>query len=181
MSKPQAGTSATQAACLFVAWGDAKAKAWYRGLRKNGVQLVAGNKQVAEGVGQGQFAIGLTDTDDAMAEIEAGRPVRLVFPDADAPPNSGRGVLFIPNTVALIRGGPNRDGGRQLIDYLLSEEVEAELAKAGYHIPLNPAVKVELPEAMRPARSARQLPVDFERAAARWAEVQAFLREEFGL
>jgi len=180
MAKPVAGTSATQAACLFVAWGETRAKKWYHNLRLNTVKLVAGNKQAAEGVAQGQFLIGLTDTDDAMAEIDAGHQVRLVFPDADASVESGRGTLFIPNTVAIIRGGPNPNGAKQLVDYLLSDEVEAKLAKSGYHIPLNPAVRVEMPEAMRPARTARQLVVDFERAAEQWSEVQAFLRAEFG-
>src|SRR5262249_15242937 len=62
MAKPQAGTSATQAACLFQAWGREKAKAFYRGLRKNDVAILAGNKPVAEAVGRGEFPIGLTDT-----------------------------------------------------------------------------------------------------------------------
>ena len=46
----------------FAAWGANRAKDWYRRLRQNEVQLVAGNKQAAEGVGQGQFPISLTDT-----------------------------------------------------------------------------------------------------------------------
>lgn len=180
MAKPMAGTSATQAACLFAAWGPEKAKAYYRGLKANGVQLVPGNKQAAEGVGQGQFLIGLTDTDDAFGEIEAGRPVALLFPDREAPPDSKLGVLFIPNTVAIIKGGPNPQGARKLVDYLLSPEVEAALAKSGSkQIPFNPNVKAELPKEMEAARTARRLPVDFERAAELWDEVQTFLRAEF--
>jgi iron(III) transport system substrate-binding protein len=122
----------------------------------------------------------LTDTDDAMAEIDAGKPVKLVFPDADAPADSGRGTLFFPNTVVLIKGGPNPDAAKKLIDYLLSPVVEAKLAKAGYHIPLNPEVAPDFPAAMRPALTARQMAVDFARAAERWDDAQAFLRKEFG-
>jgi iron(III) transport system substrate-binding protein len=180
MAKPQFGTSATQAACLFAAWGPDKAREFYRALHKNQVQLVPGNKQAAEGVGQGQFAIGLTDTDDAMAEIEAHHPVVLVFPDRDAPADSKLGTLFIPNTVAQIRGCPNPEGARRLIDYLLSPEVEAKLAQsASRQIPLNPQVRVALPTAIEPARSARPLPVDFARAADSWDEAQSFLIAEF--
>jgi iron(III) transport system substrate-binding protein len=180
MAKPQFGTSATQAACLFAAWGPDKARAFYRALHKNGVHLVPGNKQAAEGVGQGQFAVGLTDTDDAMAEIEARHPVALVFPDHDAPADSKLGTLFIPNTVALIRGSPNPEGGRLLIDYLLSPEVEAKLAQAASRqIPLNPEVRVSLPKQIEPARIARALPVDFARAADCWDEAQNFLIVEF--
>src|SRR5262249_47222189 len=64
MSKPVAGTSATQIACLFQAWGKEKAKEWYLALKANDIQFVAGNKQAAEGVGAGQYLVGLTDTDD---------------------------------------------------------------------------------------------------------------------
>lgn len=180
MSKPIAGTSATQAVCLFQAWGKERALAWYRALRANEVKNVAGNKQAAEGAGQGQYLIGLTDTDDAVAEIEAGRPVRLVIPDHDAPPDSKRGVLFIPNTVALIKGCPHPEPARKLVDYLLSPEVETKLAESGSRqIPLNPQVQAKLPAYLEPLRTARKLPVDFERAADLWDEVQTFMREEF--
>src|SRR5207247_1968189 len=91
MAKPQYGTTATQAACLFQAWGRAKASQFYRDLHANKIHLVSGNKQAAEGVGDGLFDAGLTDTDDAMAEVRAGKPVALIFPDADAPKDSARG------------------------------------------------------------------------------------------
>lgn len=182
MAKPNAGTTATHAACLFAAWGAEKAKEFYRGLRANGVHIAGGNKQVAEGVGLGQFAVGMTDTDDAALELEAGRPVAIIFPDRDAPADSGRGVLFIPNTVAVIRDCPNPKGAQQLVDYLLSPEVEAKLAKSGSRqIPLNPNVKTELPAWMATPQTARPLPVDFGRAADLWDEAQKFLRAEFGI
>jgi iron(III) transport system substrate-binding protein len=180
MAKPQFGTSATQAACLFQAWGPDKAKKFYRDLRDNGVQVVAGNKQVAEGVGQGQFAVGLTDTDDAIAEVESKRPVAIAYPDRDAPEDSHLGTLFIPNTVAIIRGCPNPEGARRLADFLLSAEVEAKLARsASRQIPLNPEVRVELPKEIETPRAVRALPVDFERAADLWDEAQRFLSAEF--
>jgi iron(III) transport system substrate-binding protein len=181
MSKPMAGTSATQAACLFQAWGAEKAKKFYRDLKANDVQIVPGNKQSAEGVGLGHFPVGLTDTDDAIAEIEAGRPVEMIFPDRDAGEGSGLGTLFIPNTVAIIKGCPNAEGARKLVDFLLSPEVEVKLAQSGSRqIPLNPNVKAALPKEIEAARMARVLAVDFGKAAELWEEVQTFLRGEFG-
>jgi iron(III) transport system substrate-binding protein len=180
MAAPHFGTSATQAACLFQAWGRDKARAFYLGLRENGIRLVAGNKQAAEGVGQGRFAVGLTDTDDAIAEVDAGRPVVIVYPDRGDDIGSGCGTLFIPNAVALIRGGPNPDGGRRLIDYLLSAEVEAELAgSASRQVPLNSKLEVRPAAPIETPRTVRELPVDFEAAAALWDEVQEFLAKEF--
>ncbi len=175
MARPQYGTTATHAACLFQALGPDKARQFFRDLRHNDIQLVAGNKPVAVGVGRGQFAVGWTDTDDAIAEVDAGRPVTVIFPDAD-----GLGTLFIPNTVAVVRGGPNPDGARKLVDYLLGPEIEKKLAEGpSRQFPLNPQVKVELPPALAAGATAKRMDVDFGKAAALWNETQAFLGKEF--
>ena len=182
MAKPLHGTTATQAACLFEVLGADAAKAFYKGLKANGVQIVPGNKQVAEAVGRGDAAVGLTDTDDAMDEVLAAKPVVIIYPDAagGTEQHTRMGTLFIPNTVAVIKGGPNPNGARKLVDYLLSPEIEKRLATAGgYQIPLNPKVEVELPAAVRPARQAKPMQVDFAKAAAIWEDVQTFLRDEF--
>jgi iron(III) transport system substrate-binding protein len=174
MAKPLFGTTATQAACLFQAWGAAKASDFYLYVHANGLELVPGNKQVAVGVGKGQFAAGLTDTDDAVAEIEAGRPVAMLFTDGD--------TLLIPNTVAMIKGGPNPEGAKNLIDFLLSPEVERKLAESeSRQIPLNPQVKVESIKHLEGVRSVRRLQVDFAKAAGTWKQSQEFLVKEFSL
>lgn len=179
MAKPLFGTTATQAACLFEAVGPERAKAFYRDLKANDVQIVPGNKPVAVRVAAGEFAVGLTDTDDAIIEVRAGKPVAIVFPDAEPHPQFPRlGVLYIPNTLALVRGGPNPDGGRKLIDYLLTRE-ERLAAGGGFQIPLNPAVKADLPPQIRRPEVVTRMQVDFERAADRWDEVQEFLRNLF--
>lgn len=182
MAKPLFGTTATHAACLFQVWGSARASDFYRNLHANDVQLVPGNKQVATGVGAGQYALGMTDTDDAMAEIDAGRPVAMIFPDGDAPQNSDLGVLFIPNTVAMIKDCPNPEGAKRLIDYLLSVEVETKLAQSkSRQIPLNPQVKLASLKPIETPRTVRPLPVDFVKAAECWPLSQAFLVKEFAL
>lgn len=180
IAKPQFGTTATHAACLFQVWGAEKARKFFRDLKANEVRIVAGNKQVAEGVGVGQFAIGLTDTDDAFLEIKAGRPVAIIAPDRDGPADQGLGTLFLPNTLALLKGGPNPAGGRKLIDYLLGPEVETKLAHSpSRQIPLNPTVKGPLPPEIEAVRGATPMRVNFGQAAELWDEVQHFVKEEF--
>jgi iron(III) transport system substrate-binding protein len=141
---------------------------------------VAGNKQVAVAVGQGQFAAGLTDTDDAMAEIEAGNPVALIYPNGAADKKSPYGTLFLPNTVAVIRNGPNPEGAKKLVDFLLSPDVEAKLAQCkSRQIPLNPMVKTTLPLEIKTPVMVHPLPMDFAAAAKLWPKVQDFLAKEF--
>ena len=181
IAKPQFGTTATQAACLFEVLGPDAARAFYRGLKANDVRVVPGNKQTAQGVAEGDFAVGLTDTDDALIELNAGKPVAVVFPDAIGHPAHSRlGVLYIPNTVAVVKGGPNPAGARRLVDHLLRPETEAKLAVGGgFQIPLNPKAEFDLHAALLPPAKAKPMAVDWDRAADLWDEAQAFLRDEF--
>jgi iron(III) transport system substrate-binding protein len=185
MARPQFGTTATQAACLFQMMGSDQAKDFFHKVRENDAVLLPGNKQVAEAVSQGRVFFGVTDTDDAFAEVDAGQPVTIIFPDA-LPDQNEKGdlprsaTLFIPNTVALIKGCPNPAGGKKLIDYLLKPEVEAKLAKAqSRQIPLNPLVKVEGINLALPDWDRYGSIVDFAKIVDCWDEAQRFLAMEF--
>jgi iron(III) transport system substrate-binding protein len=175
MAKPLFGTTATHAACLFAVWGDAQAEAFFRQLQQNEMKILSGNKQVAMSVGSGAIAFGLTDTDDAMEEQEKGMPVTIVYPDQD---EGGLGTLFIPNALAIIKGGPNPAAARRLVDYLLSTEVEAKLAAGpSAQIPLNSATAVKARVAT--PQTIKAMSVDFEKAADEWDTAAKFLRAMF--
>ena len=175
IAKPLFGTTATHAACLFAALGDEKAKDFFRSLKKNDIQVQGGNKQVAIAVGNGQLAFGLTDTDDAIIEVERGSPVVIVYPDRAS---GDLGTLFIPNTVSIMKGSPHPDAARKLVDYLLSPAVEEQLAVGeSAQIPLNPAVKVK-PRVETP-QTVHAMHVDFSAAAKKWDAAAEFLRDEF--
>ena len=174
IAKPLAGTTATHAACLFAAWGDEAAQQFFREVKAN-ARVMGGNKGVARAVASGELAFGLTDTDDAIIELEAQQPVTLIYPDQG---DGQIGTLFIPNTLALIKGSERPAAARQLVDYLLSPAVEGRLAAGpSAQIPLNPAVepnhRVESPQTIR------AMVVDFDAAADRWDAAARFLRDEF--
>lgn len=177
IAKPLFGTTATHAACLFAAWGDDDARRYFKDLKANEVQVLSGNKQVAQAVGSGQVSFGMTDTDDAMEEIAAGSPVAIVYPDRE---EGGIGTLFIPNTLGVIKGGPHAaTSAEALADFLLSPEVESMLAAGpSALIPLNSkttgTARVETP------KTVNAMKVDFEKAADLWDKVAAFLADEFG-
>jgi iron(III) transport system substrate-binding protein len=172
IAKPLFGTTATHAAYLFSAWGKERAEAWFRGLKANAVQVLSGNKRSAEQVGVGALTLGFTDTDDAAAEIAAGRPVRQVFLNQDL---DGLGTPLIPNSLALVEGGPNPEAGRRLLDWLLKPDIELALAKcASKQIPLHPD-NADFPQA-KPTRS---MVVDFAKVQAVWDDAMTFLRAEF--
>jgi len=175
IARPLFGTTATHAACLFAALGDEKARDYFQRLKANQVQVLSGNKQVAQRVSAGQIAFGLTDTDDANIELEAGHPVAIVYPDQG---EGQLGTLFIPNTLALIKGSPNHERAKALVDYLLSPDVEATLAAGpSAQIPLNSSVKTKL-RVETPA-TMRAMQVDFAKAAEKWESARAYLDDVF--
>jgi len=124
---PLFGTTATHAAALYAARGPEAGKVFFQGLKDKGLQVVDGNGVVRDMVAAGQLAFGLTDTDDACGALAKGAPVKIVIPDQD-----GEGTLVVPNTVALVAGGPNPESGKALLDHLLSEAVERRLVEAGW-------------------------------------------------
>lgn len=175
IAKPLFGTTASHAACLFAAWGEEKTDAFFKALKANDVRVESGNKSVALAVSAGRLAFGLTDTDDAIIEVEAGKPVKIVYPDAGA---EQLGVLFIPNSVAVIRDGPNPEAAKQLIEYLLSPAVEIALARAkSAQIPLNPLVTE--PTRVKTPAQVKAMPIDFSAAAARFSDAAEYIEKYF--
>ena len=119
--------------------------------------------------------MGLTDTDDVNVAIENGQPVSMVLPDRD-----GLGVPVMPNMVSLIANAPHPQEARQLIDYLLSAEVERQLAQSeAVQIPLHAGVPG--PKNIPPIDSFRPMTLDFAKAARRVEDVTTRLATILGL
>ena len=174
IAKPLFGTTATHAACLFAMWGDDAAQEFFRAVKHN-ARIMSGNKQVAEAVAGGSLAFGLTDTDDVLVEIEKGMPVTIVYPDQEA---GQVGTLYIPNTLALIKDSPHGQEAEQLLDYLLSADVERRLAEGpSAQIPLRPGVPAS-PRVKTPPE-VHAMEVDWSAAAQKWDAAAGFLKNEF--
>lgn len=169
IAKPLFGTTATHAAVLFATWGESRAAAFFERVLAN-AETMSGNKQVATAVGRGQLAWGLTDTDDAIAEVENGSPVAIVFPDQDT------GSLLIPNSLAIVRDCRHPERARQLLDFLLSPDVERELA-AGPSAQFPLSSQVTERSRAEPQPSPNWLDVDFAAAAKAWETASRVLRD----
>ena len=176
LAKPLFGTTATHAAVLDVQLGREKSEAFFQQVAEN-AQVQSGNKQVAISVGLGKLAWGLTDTDDALIELEAGLPVAIVFPDQlpDQP-----GALRIPNTLAILKGAPHPVAAKRLADFLVSPETEDRLAMGdSSQIPMFREVSTH-PRVL-PKEGVRWMDVDFEAAAENWDSAAEMLERIFSL
>jgi len=160
IANPLFGTTSMHAAALFAILGEDKARAFFEGFVENGGKILSSNGEVRRRVAAGEFAVGITDTDDANVARLEGKSIGIVYPDAD-----GMGTLIIPNCAVLITGSPHPDAARRFIDYLLQPETEKVLAESeAAQIPLRPGVPV--PAGVIPIERLKPMSVNYAALAA---------------
>ena len=171
LANPLFGTTTTQMAALFERWGDDRAKQFLDAMKANGVKIVTSNGEAKDLVASGELAWGFTDTDDASEALEQGKPVAVVYPD-----QGELGTLVMPNAVALVKGAPHPKQARQLIDYLLSRQVEERLARStARQMPLHPDVTV--PSSVKPVSAIRDMSISFTGLGPTIDRVLPYLRQ----
>ncbi len=172
IARPLFGTTFTHTAALFSNWGPDKTKSFFRALKENGVKVVPGNAMARNKVADGEVAVCLTDTDDANGALLKGKHVAMVYPDQDR-----LGTLIIPNTVALIKNGPNSENAKRLLEFLISAEVEAILAKGE-------SAQMPVREGVAPfsdrfqLKSIKPMEVNWEHTAEQFDDVKEFVQSE---
>ncbi len=179
IARPQFGTTRGHMALLCEAWGPTAFERWLIAMRDNGLRVYDGNATVVRKIAEGEIDVGLTDTDDVYVAWRNGWEIGLAFERLDADdmsaprgfdPTWSPGALVIPNTVSLVRGGPNPEPARRLVEYLLLGPAERVMrASDSRNDPVKPEVEPH-PEARRPeaATAAR-----FEAIADRVDETMA--------
>jgi iron(III) transport system substrate-binding protein len=178
MAEPLAGTTLTHMAWLWSTQGPEYVKDFWTRLREHKGRITRGNAHLMQLVSEGGFAFGYTDTDDYRKAELRGDPVRRIFPDQE---KDGKivGCLVIPNSVALIKGGPNPENGKKLIDYILSKKVEERLAfSASAQMPVRASVK--RPDYVRSAEELVTPVVDWEKVADAVGPSTKWLKEFLG-
>src|ERR671913_1989162 len=175
IADPRFGSTSFHVAALYALAGDQKMDDFFRRLKENGVRVVPGNSVVRDLVVRGEVKVGLTDTDDVNVAMEDGQPIAMVLPDKE-----GLGVPVMPNMVSSIANGPQPEEGRRLIDYLLSADVERQLAQSeAVQIPLHAGVAG--PKNIPAISTFRPMTLDYARAASRVEEVTSRLATILGL
>ena len=172
MAKPETGTTATHATALFTL-DEARAEEYFTKLIANDCVWLTSNGQTMRDVAAGRFAFGWTDTDDYWVAKLQGKPVAAVYPDKGA---DEAGVLFIPNSLVLIKGAKHKGAALKLIDWLLRPETEALLAQSSTaQIPVRP--EVPAPEhVLRPEQVGKAMAPDWNRVGREWQKRVGHLR-----
>ncbi len=145
IANPMYGTTLSHFSLLWNELGDEEMKEWYEDLKHRGCKIVPGNATVKNLVAKGVCDFGWTDTDDFFVGLDEGQPVAML------PIRHEGKTICLPNSVAMIQGTRRQGDAARLIDYLLSEKVELDLARsASRQVPLGPVDEKLLPEEVKP-------------------------------
>ena len=139
LAYPLFGTTSTHFLALRQYWGETNWLRWCQALQANKPFLLDGNSQVVKMVGRGEASIGLTDSDDIAAGQQEGWPIVALPITLE--------TLLIPNTVAVMRGGPHPAPAQRLFEYLQRREISDQLMMAqaleGWMPGLRPHLRVD--------------------------------------
>ncbi|TLY23505.1 MAG: extracellular solute-binding protein [Nitrospirae bacterium] len=126
-------TTLAWATALVALKGEAFTRDYLKGLHANDLKILTDNTEVWQGVGRGEFAIGLTNSPNYYLARQNNLPVGVVYPDQDS---GGIGTPVNPNAVAVIKGAANPEAARKFIDFVLSPEGQRILVTQDYEFPL---------------------------------------------
>ena len=158
MARPEFGTTGGDVASWFTQYGKDDAEKFLRELKDSGYLLTSGNSTAVRMVGHGQADVCFTDTDDVYAAQRNGWPIAM-----NMLRRGGQGTLAIPNTVAIIKGGPNRKNAEALMKFLLSGNAERMLLKSDSHNwPVDPS-KIDIADEYRKYEISEPLEIDYQK------------------
>lgn len=172
IANPLFGTTTFHIAAIFNVWGEETAKQWSNNLKVNKVIIATSNGDVKKRVMNGEVVFGLTDTDDAFEAKKENDDVDYIFPDQQ---ENGVGTLIIPNALSRIKNSPNTDNGKLLIDYLLSQQTEAKLAKSCAQMPLIKGT--EVPKGIPSLDNIKPMKIDYDNIAQTLGQIQNWMKE----
>lgn len=176
VANPLYGTTRTHYTVLWHRWGAERLKGWHRDMRERGLVEARGNAMVKNLVAQGTCDFGWTDSDDYYLAKDEGYPVAMIPFRLE----TGQ-TICDPNTVAIIRGTKKLEKARQLVDFLLSEATERQLAEAkSRQVPLG-ATRVPLPADVQILADWARDAIDLRSLDESRRDCLRWLREEYHL
>lgn len=154
----RSGSAYTILATMLQAFGKDDGKGWqfikdfYANL--DGKVLDSSSK-VYKGVNDGEYAVGLTIEKEAIKYVEAGGPVKIVYPE--------EGTSAVPDGVALIKGCKNEANAKLFIDFVTGKECQTIMAQQIKRRPVR--TDTEPPTGLPPMEEIKLIDYDFDWAA----------------
>ena len=97
----------------------------------NGIML-SSSSAIYKGVVAGEYVVGVSYEDPCVSLLVDGATnVKLVYPE--------EGAVWLPAGVAIIKNAPNMENAKLFVDWIISDEGQAEIAKTTAR-PVNPNI-----------------------------------------
>ena len=179
VARPLTGTTLTHFTALKKALGDEAFEQFFQGMLANDVKFLASNSATLRETAAGIVAWAFSDTDDFHVGKLRGQPIACVFPDQGA---GELGTMLIPNSVGLVKGGPDQANAKKLIDKILALSTEGLLAAAeSAQIPLRASVDGPGDADILPLSGFRAMAWDIEWTAQNLSRCNQDFGKRFGL
>ncbi|HEX8465275.1 MAG TPA: hypothetical protein VF627_11730 [Abditibacterium sp.] len=120
-SNLQFGTSSDWVTALTLRQGQQQILRRFKNMKAQENRVLPGNGDVARQVGDGTLLIGITDSDDFLAQQREGKKIFLADP--------GKETVLIPGAASILKNSPNPEGAKRLFDAIASAQNEANLVK----------------------------------------------------
>ena len=127
VANPLFGSTSMHFATILNALGRTKTESFLENFVRNGGRIVASNGEVKRRVANGEFAFGITDSDDVAVALGEGKQVGFVVPD-QGPEDIGS--VVIPAVPVIIRNSPHPELATTLSTYLSSEKIQRMMAES---------------------------------------------------
>ncbi|MZQ85606.1 extracellular solute-binding protein [Paenibacillus sp. 5J-6] len=120
----KSSSSFTQLATMLTAFGKDNNQGWdyvKKFVKNLDGKLLSSSGLVYKGVGDKEFAIGVTLEEAALRYVEGGAPVGIVYPS--------EGTVATPDGMAIIKGSKNQANAQAFIDFAAGKSVQNLLQK----------------------------------------------------
>ena len=143
---------------------------YLEGLNANEIEILPSNFDAAAAVARGEFDVGLVNHYYIELVEKEGGDLKAVYPD------QGRGefgVLFNVASAGITSSSENLTDARQLMDYLMDENVQRRFAAANYEYPVLPGIRTA--PGVKPLSEVRTTDVSLDRLGMQADKTDALL------
>lgn len=135
----QAGDGTALMLQAFHAFGSKeKGLAYLKKLQVNNLGPSASTGKLTALVNKGELYVANGDMQMNMSQSADNPNIKIFFPTG---PNGKKTAFALPYYIALVKGGPNTDNGKKLIDFLLSKDAQGEVSSVAQGFPVRSDVK----------------------------------------
>ena len=111
---------------------------YFKKLQENNVGPSSSTGKLTALVNKGEIFVANGDVQMNMAQMADNPNIHIFWP---AGPDGKKSTFALPYYIALVKGAPNSDNGKKLIDFLLSKDAQSTIASVALGIPVRSDVE----------------------------------------